>query len=99
MPDITNIDPEKILSSVSQLDGIVDRMSGCVGKFADSIENLDRGWVSEVKEPFMANYQKNWEAMQEMLAQLREIGTTLREASADFEKTENETLDGVKTLG
>jgi uncharacterized protein YukE len=99
MPDLSNIDSEKILSAVSQLDGIVDRMSGCAGKFADAIENLDKGWVSEVKGPFMQNYQTDWEAMQEMLAQLREVGATLREAAADFDKTENETLSAANALG
>jgi uncharacterized protein YukE len=99
MTDVTNIDSEKILSAVSQLDGIVDRMNGCEGKFADAIENLDKGWVSEVKGPFMANYQTDWEAMQEMLSQLRELGVTLREAAADFDKTESEMLGGVNALG
>ena len=98
MPDISNIDSEKILSAVGQLDGVVDRMNGCVGKFADAIENLDKGWVSEVKAGFMATYQKDWEAMQEMLAQLREINATLREAASDFDKTENERLSGVNAL-
>jgi uncharacterized protein YukE len=99
MSDLTNIDSEKILSAVSQLDGIVDRMNGCVGKFADAIANLDKGWVSEVKGPFMQNYQTDQEAMQEMLSQLREVGTALREAAADFDKTENETLSGANALG
>lgn len=99
MPDISNVDTEKILSAVGQLDSCVDRINGCVGKFADAIENLDKGWVSEVKGPFMVNYQRDWEAMQEMLAQLREVGTILREAAADFDKTENEMLSGVSALG
>jgi hypothetical protein len=47
----------------------------------------------------MISYQKDWEAMQEMLAQLWEVGTTLREAAADFDKTENEMLSGVNALG
>ena len=98
MSDLSNIDTEKILSAVGQLDGVVDRMNGCVGKFSDSIENLDKGWVSDVKAGFMATYQKDWEAMQEMLAQLREINTTLREAASDFDKTENERLNGVNAL-
>ena len=98
MSDLSNIDSEKILSAVGQLDGVVDRMNGCVGKFADAIENLDKGWVSEVKAGFMATYQKDWEAMQEMLAQLREICTTLREAASDFDKSENERMSGVNAL-
>jgi uncharacterized protein YukE len=98
MSDLTNIDSEKILSTVSQLDGIVDRMNGCVVKFSDAIGNLDKGWISEVKGPFMQNYQTDLEAMQEMLAQLREVGTALREAAADFDKTENEMLSGANVL-
>jgi uncharacterized protein YukE len=99
MSDLTNIDSAKILSAVGQLDGVVDRMNGCVNKFADAIENLDKGWVSEVKGPFMQSYQTDREAMQEMLAQLREVGVALREAAADFDKTENEALSGANALG
>ncbi|MCL2699923.1 MAG: WXG100 family type VII secretion target [Defluviitaleaceae bacterium] len=98
MPDISNIDSEKILSAVGQLDGVVDRMNGCVGKFADAIEALDKGWVSEVKSTFMSSYQRDWEAMQEMLSQLREINTTLREAASDFDKTESELQSGANAL-
>ena len=98
MPDISNVDAEKILSAVSQLDGIVDKMNGSVGKFADAIETLDKGWISEVKGGFMSTYQHDWEAMQEMLSQLREINTTLREAASDFDKTENEILSGAGAL-
>ena len=98
MADMSNIDSDKILSAVGQLEGIVDRMNGCVGKFADAIETLDKGWASEVKAGFMATYQTDWEAMQEMLGQLREINAMLREAAQDFDKTENETLSGANAL-
>lgn len=99
MSDLSNIDSEKILSAVGQMDGIVDRMSGCVDKFADAIETLDKGWISEVKTDFMRTYQGDWEAMQEMLSQLRELNTMLREAAADFDKTENEIASGAGALG
>ena len=98
MPDISNIDTEKILSAVGQLDGIVDRMGGCVGKFGDAIANLDKGWVSEVKAGFMATYRHDWDAMQEMLSQLREINDMLRGAAGDFDKTESEMSGGASAL-
>ena len=99
MPDISNIDSEKIISAAGQLDGIVDRMNGCAGKFADAIAALDKAWVSEVKAGFMATYQTDWEAVQEMLSQLREIGAGLREAASDFDKTEGDINAGVGALG
>lgn len=98
MPDISNIDWEKILSAASQMDGITDRINGCAGKFADAVETLDKGWTSEVKAGFMAAYQKDWEAMQEMLAQLREFSAGLRDAASDFDKTENEICSKVRAL-
>ena len=99
MPDMSHIDSEKILSAVSQLESIVARMSGQVGKFSDAIGTLDKGWVSEVKSEFMASYQTDLEAMHEMLQQLTEINTGLREAASDFDKTENEVLACVHALG
>ena len=98
MPDISNIDSEKILSAVGQLDGITDRINGCVGKFAAAIETLDKGWVSEVKAGFMAAYQTDREAAQEMLAQLCEITAGLREAASDFDKTEGDIISSVSAL-
>lgn len=98
MAALSNADSEKIRSAVSRMDGIVESISGCVGKFADAIETLDKGWVSDVKADFMARYQKDWEAMQEMLAQYREIGAQLLEAAADLEKTESEALSSVRAL-
>ena len=98
MPDISNIDSEKILSTASQLDGIIDRMGGCVSKFNDAISALDKGWVSEVKAAFMADYQVDREALAEMFGQLREISESLRVAAADFDKTEGDIATGVKAL-
>ncbi|MDR1728465.1 MAG: WXG100 family type VII secretion target [Acidobacteriota bacterium] len=99
MPDISNVDSEKILSAVSQLEGVVDRINGCVGKFADAIGTLDKGWASEVKASFMDNYQVDWDAMQEMIAQLREINEGLKETASDFDKAENEILADINSLG
>ena len=98
MPDISNIDSEKILAAAGQLDGIVDRMGAGVAKFTEAIAALDKGWVSEVKAGFMANYQKDTEAMREMLAQLREINEGLRAAATDFDKTEGDIAASFSSL-
>jgi len=98
MPDISNIDSEKINSAANQLDSVVDRIQANVSKFADAVNNLDKGWISEVKTGFMANYQSDFEAMQEMLFQLREINDGLRDAAGDFDKTEGEIFSSVTSL-
>ena len=98
MPDISNIDSEKMISSANQLDSVVDRIQANVSKFAEAIQNLDNGWVSEVKTGFMANFQTDFEAMQEMLFQLREINDGLRDAAGDFDKTESEIITSVSSL-
>ena len=98
MPDISNIDSEKILSSASQLDGIVGRISTCASKFKDAIATLDRGWVSEVKSGFMANYEIDRGAVEEMLVQLQEINDGLRDAATDFDKSESDIITAVRAL-
>lgn len=99
MPDITNVDSERLVSTADRLDGVVDQMNSLVGRFADAIEALDKGWTSEVKAAFMAGYRTDWEAMQEALAQLREFGENLRESAGEFDKTENDILGDVRALG
>jgi len=98
MPDMSNIDSEKIISAASQLDLVVDRIQGCVSKFADAVGNLDKGWISDVKTGFMNSYQLDFEAMQEMIFQLREINDGLRDAAGDFDKTEGEISSAVRAL-
>lgn len=98
MPDMSNVDSDKILSAVSRLNGITDAISVCTGKITDSVETLNKGWVSTVKTEFMTRYQKDWEAMQEMLAQYREISTQLQETAQEFDKTESELLSRISTL-
>ena len=98
MPDISNIDSEKINAAAKQLDAIIGRINGCVGKFKDAVANLDKGWVSDVKAGFMQNVQTDQAAMQEMIEQLREITAGLVEAAAEFDKTESEIKSGVNAL-
>lgn len=98
MADMTNVDSEKIGSTISQLDESVSNISTCVAKFKEAIAVLDKGWTSSVKSDFMTRYQKDEEAMQEMLGQYREINTQLRDTASDFEKTESEILSGASAL-
>jgi WXG100 family type VII secretion target len=98
MPGTSNVETEKISTAASNLDDVVERMKGLVTKFAEAITSLDKGWVSEVKGSFMAAYNRDYEAMQEMIEQLREVNVTLREAAADFDKTENEINSIIRSL-
>ncbi|MDR0620667.1 MAG: WXG100 family type VII secretion target [Deltaproteobacteria bacterium] len=98
MSDTSNVDSDKILAVAGQLEGIVDRMNAQVMKFAGAIENLDKGWVSEVKAGFMSTYRLDIEAAQEMISQLMELNTVLKESATDFDKTENEVVASVSAL-
>jgi len=98
MSETSNNDSEKLLSAASQLEGITSRMNGCVTRFSGAIETLDKGWVSDVKAGFMATYQHDMNALQEMLAQLNEITAGLRDAASDFDKTESDILGSFSAL-
>lgn len=98
MADLSNVDTQKILQTVGQMENIVNRMSNCVNKFSEAIAALDKGWISEVKGDFMASYRTDYDAMQEMLGQLTEINSTLRDEANDFDKTESEIFSSVRAL-
>lgn len=99
MPDLSNVDTDRILAAVSQLDGAIEGIGAQVGKFTDAVQALDKGWTSGVKAEFITRFERDWQAMQEMLAQYHEISSQLREAAQDMEKTESEMLSGVAALG
>lgn len=98
MADMSNVDSEKILSTVNQLDGTVTSIQAQLRKIADAVAGLDKGWTSSVKAEFMSRYQKDEEAMNEMISQYSEISEQLKETAADFDKTENEIVSSVSAL-
>lgn len=98
MPDMSNVDSEKILSTVNQLDGIVNSIQVQMRKVVDAVAGLDKGWTSPVKAEFMSRYQRDEEAMSEMLSQYAEISGQLKETAADFDKTESEIMSSVSAL-
>jgi len=98
MADTSNNDSEKLLAAANQLDGILGTMNGCVTRFSGAIDALDKGWVSDIKAGFMSTYHNDLSALQEMMAQLNEITAGLRDAAAEFEKTESDILGSFSAL-
>jgi uncharacterized protein YukE len=98
MADLSHVDSEKILSTASQLDGIADAIMAQMQKIVDAVAQLDKGWVSPVKAEFLSRYQRDEDAMREMVEQYREIDTGLREMAAELDKTESEITSSVSSL-
>jgi uncharacterized protein YukE len=96
---MSNVDSEKIVSTVSQLDSSTDAMLAQMRKIVEAIAALDKGWTSSVKPEFMTRYQKDEAAMQEMLEQYDEISRGLKDIAADLDKTESDIESSVKALG
>ncbi len=98
MADMSNVDSEKILSTTNQLDGIANSIQVQMRKITDAVSGLDKGWTSSVKAEFMSRYQRDEEAMSEMISQYSEVSEQLKETAADFDKTENEISSSVSAL-
>ena len=88
MADITNVDPQQILKTVSRLDTIVNGIAGSVGKIEDIMAALDKGWISSVKYEFMSRYQSDAEALREMIDQYEEISQLLTQCAKDYENAD-----------
>ena len=98
MPELCNVDSDRIMAAVSQLDGIVNSIAGGVGKIREAMAALDKGWMSGVKEEFMTRYRTDEEAMGEMLEQYREVSEQLKDIARDFDRTESEILGSISEL-
>jgi uncharacterized protein YukE len=99
LADMSNVDSEKIVSTVSQLDGTTAAMQAQMRKIVEAVAALDKGWTSTVKAEFIIRYQKDEAAMQEMLDQYDEISRGLKDIAADLDKTESDIESSVKALG
>jgi uncharacterized protein YukE len=96
---MSNVDSEKIVSTVSQLDSTTDAMMAQMRKIVEAVAALDKGWTSTVKAEFMSRYQNDEAAMSEMVEQYAEISRGLKDIAADLDKTENDIESSVNALG
>jgi uncharacterized protein YukE len=96
---MSNVDSEKIISTVSQLDGSFEAMVSQMNKIVEAVAALDKGWTSSVKAEFLTRYQKDEAAMREMVEQYDEISRGLKDIAADLDKTESDIESSVKALG
>ncbi len=96
--DTSNIDSQKITAAVSRMQTEVSNIATGVQKFSDAIMALDKQWTSEAKTPFMESYQRDHEAMEEMVGQLEENCSLLQEMAQNFDSSESNILSRVRSL-
>ena len=90
MSNLSHIDADKIRSTAQKLADIDIDILNCMEKLAETMDTLDKGWVSEVKASFMQTWEVDAEALCEMMDQYNEVQEMLLEAAQDFDNTENE---------
>lgn len=98
MANLSNVDAEKISSTASKLMDIEAQILDLVGKIADDMVSLDKGWNSDVKNQFMNIWVKDSDAMIEMVDQYEELDNLLEETAKAFESNEEEMLAEVGKL-
>ncbi len=98
MADLSNVDPEKILSAAGRMEGQVSTLSSAVQRFTDAINTLDKQWTSEAKATMLASYESDREALNEMLGQMTEFCELLRQSAQQYEQSESSVADRIKTL-
>jgi WXG100 family type VII secretion target len=96
---MSNVDSEKIVSTVSQLDSLADAMTAQMRKIVEAVAALDRGWTGAAKAEFISRYKTDEAAMQEMVEQYAEISRGLKDIAADLDKTESDIESSVHALG
>ncbi len=90
MADMTNVDADRLRQAANRVGDLAGELSTNVGKINDALDNLSKGWQSEVATKFLQNWQADREALNEMLDQYLEVGDIMNELANDYEASESE---------
>ena len=90
MADMTNVDAARLRQTASKIGNLASDLNVNVSKINDALNNLSKGWQSDVATRFMQNWQADQEALHEMVDQYMEMTDLLTELAVDFENSENE---------
>ena len=90
MADMTNVDADRLRQSANRVCDLAGELSNNVRKINDALNNLSKGWQSEVATKFLQNWQADQEALDEMLDQYLEVGDIMNELANDYEASESE---------
>jgi WXG100 family type VII secretion target len=90
MADMTNVDAARLRQTASKIGNLASDLNVNVSKINDALNNLSKGWQSDVATRFMQNWQADQEALHEMVDQYMEMTDLLTELAQDFENSENE---------
>jgi len=90
MADMTNVDADKLRQTASKIGNLASDLNVNVSKINDALNNLSKGWQSDVATRFMQNWQADQEALHEMVDQYMEMTDLLTELAVDFENSDNE---------
>jgi WXG100 family type VII secretion target len=90
MADMTNVDADRLRQAANRVGDLAGELSTNVRKINDALDNLSKGWQSEVATKFLQSWQADREALDEMLDQYLEVGDIMNELANDYEASESE---------
>ncbi len=90
MGDMTNVDADKLRQTAQKIGNLAGDLNSNVSKINDALNNLSKGWTSEVATQFMQNWHADQDALKEMVDQYIEVQDLMTELAQDFESSENE---------
>ncbi len=98
MAETSNVNSQKITAAVGRMQTEASNIAAGVQKFSEAVTNLDKQWTSEAKSAFMQAYQKDKDAMEEMITQLNENCDLLSNMAQAFDTAESDILSKVSSL-
>ncbi len=98
MGELSNVDSEKIMSSTSRMETEVGNVQSGILAFKEAIAKLDSTWTSENKTIFMQSFEKDSEAMVEMIEQMSEICESLKSMAKSYDTSESDITSRMSSL-
>lgn len=98
MADMTNVDADKLRQTAQKIGNLAAQLNGNVTKIRDAMNNLAKGWQSQVATQFMQNWQADQEALHEMVDQYQEVQELMNQLAQEFDASDNEANNFVGKL-
>ncbi len=98
MGEISNVDSDKIMSCANKMESEVANVQSGVTMFREAVTKLESTWVGESKIAFMQSFERDSEAMVEMVEQMREICDQLKQMANSYSSNESNIQGKLRSL-
>lgn len=95
---MTDVDPTVILQAVTELDGFVRGMQGCVNNIGTIFSGLDKSWTGEAKIALFKQLESDKKAFNNFISEYQKLNDAMKTIGNNYQKSHDEVLSEMLKL-